>query len=299
MALKEIERLRERVDKDPGSKLFVPLAEEYKKIGMINEAIETLTKGLERHPSYMSAHVSLGKIYLDKGKLDEASAEFEKVVSAIPDNLYAHKKLAEIYSSLSMREKAIEEFKTVLKLNPLDWDAEKNLAVLEEGVTVQPEVAETVKGTVAEEKPSEIAVTESFRELTETTFEAEEETGETTGEVKLLETSGLASEEVLEESDFTMEEINETLGKEILEGSPIDLSVADSYVSQGQYAEALNMYKSILAIEPDNVHVLQRLEELKTLLELLGKGKEDLIAKMDNLLTGIRKRRDEFFRTLQ
>jgi tetratricopeptide (TPR) repeat protein len=298
MALEEIERLKERVNKDPNSKLFVPLAEEYKKIGMISEAIETLMNGLERHPSYMSAHVSLGKIYLDKGKLDEASSEFEKVVSTIPDNLYAHKKLAEIYRALTMREKAIEEFKIVLKLNPLDWDAEKNLALLEEGVSVQPEVSETVKGIVTEEKLSEVAVTESFEELTETPFQAEEII-ETTGEGELLDSSGLTSEDVSGESDFAMEEINETLKKEIPEESPIDLSVADSCVSQGRYAEALNMYKGILAIEPDNVHVLQRLEELKTLLELLGKGKEDLISKMNDLMNGIRRRRDEFFKTLQ
>jgi tetratricopeptide (TPR) repeat protein len=297
MALEEIERLKERVNKDPNSKLFVPLAEEYKKIGMISEAIDMLMNGLERHPSYMSAHVSLGKIYLDKGKLDQASSEFEKVVSAIPDNLYAHKKLAEIYRALSMREKAIEEFKMVLKLNPLDWDAEKNLALLEEGVSIQPEVAETVKSTVTEEKRAEVAITDSFEELTETPFQPEEEIVETKGGEELLETSGLTS--ASRESDFVMEEINETLKKEILEESPIDLSVADSCVSQGRYAEALNMYKSILAIEPDNVHVHQRLEELKTLLELLGKGKEDLIAKMNNLLNGIRRKRDEFFKTLQ
>ena len=300
MALEEIERLKERVNKDPNSKLFVPLAEEYKKIGMIDEAIETLMNGLDKHPSYMSAHVSLGKIYLDKGKLDEASSEFEKVVSAIPDNLYAHKKLAEIYRALSMRERAMEEFKMVLKLNPLDWDAEKNLALLEEGVSAQPEVSETVKGIVTEEKLSEVAVTESFEELAETPFQAEEEIVETTGEGELLDTSELTSEDVSGESDFVMEEINETLEKEIIpEESPIDLSVADSCVSQCRYAEALNMYKGILAIEPDNVHVLQRLEELKTLLELLGKGKEDLIAKMNDLLNGIRRRRDEFFKTLQ
>jgi tetratricopeptide (TPR) repeat protein len=296
MALEEIERLKEKVNKDPNSKLFVPLAEEYKKIGMIGEAIETLMNGLERHPSYMSAHVSLGKIYLDKGKLDEASSEFEKVVSAIPDNLYAHKKLAEIYGALGMMEEATEEFKIVLKLNPLDWDAEKNLALLEEGVSVQPGVSETVKGIVTEEKLSEVAVT---KELTETPFQAEEEIVERTGEGELLDASGLTSEDASGESDFALEEINETLKKDIPEESPVDLGVADSCVSQGRYAEALNMYKGILAIEPDNVHVLQRLEELKTLLELLGKGKEDLIAKMNNLLSGIRRRRDEFFKTIQ
>ncbi|HKZ57404.1 MAG TPA: hypothetical protein VJ024_06855, partial [Thermodesulfovibrionales bacterium] len=80
MALNELERLKERVDKDPSSKLFVPLAEEYKKAGMFEEAVDVLMKGLERHPNYMSARVSLGKIYIEKEMLNEAGQEFEKVV---------------------------------------------------------------------------------------------------------------------------------------------------------------------------------------------------------------------------
>jgi hypothetical protein len=39
---------------------------------------------------------------------------------------------------------------------------------------------------------------------------------------------------------------------------------------------------------------MQRIEELRALLKLLGKDKEELIAKLDSLLAGIRKRRDEF-----
>src|SRR4030043_117932 len=239
MGLEEIERLKERVDKDPNSKLFVPLAEEYKKIGMLDEAIETLSMGLKRHPSYMSAHVSLGKIYLDKNMLDEASAEFEKVIHTIPDNLYAHKRLAEIYSTLNMRDKELEK------------------------------------------TPSEL------EEMTELSVEG-----------NLSETEASVSGEA-EESVFAMDEITETLEKEVLEQSHIDLGVADSYISQGKYADALNIYKRLLSTEPDNVHVLQRIEELKNLLSLLGKGKEDLIAKMNSLLGGIRKREDEFFRTIQ
>jgi tetratricopeptide (TPR) repeat protein len=298
MALEEIERLKERVDKDPNSKLFVPLAEEYKKIGMLDEAIETLSEGLKRYPSYMSAHVSLGKIYLDKGMLDEASAEFEKVVNTIPDNLYAHRKLAEIYRELSLKEKAIEEFKKVIKLNPLDWDAEKSLATLVGEVPVQPDVTETVKGILETEKPPEMPATEPVKELQESPFGMEEEMIETSIEEELPEISASVSEDI-EESDFSISDIHETRGEEIFRESKIDLGVADSYISQGKYLDALNIYKGLLSIESDNVHVLQRIEELKTLLELLGKDKEDLIAKMNNLLNGIKKRRDEFFGTRQ
>ena len=128
MAFEDIERLREKVDKDPNSKLFIPLAEEYKKAGMYDEAIDVLIKGIERQPGYMSAHVSLGKIYIERDMLKEAKSEFEQVVSAIPDNLYAHKKLAEIYRDLGETDKAVEEFKTVLQLNPTDEWAAINLA---------------------------------------------------------------------------------------------------------------------------------------------------------------------------
>jgi hypothetical protein len=51
MAIDDIERLKEKIDKDPDSKLFVPLAEEYKKAGMFDEAIDVLTICLERQPN--------------------------------------------------------------------------------------------------------------------------------------------------------------------------------------------------------------------------------------------------------
>jgi tetratricopeptide (TPR) repeat protein len=131
MSSEEIERLREKTEKDPNSKLFVPLAEEYKKAGMYDEAIDALIKGLERQPAYLSARVSLGKIYIERGMLADAMAEFEKVIAAIPENLYAHKKLAEIYRELGDKDKAIREFKTVLKLNPLDEWAATSLSSIE------------------------------------------------------------------------------------------------------------------------------------------------------------------------
>jgi len=298
MALEEIERLKERVDKDPNSKLFVPLAEEYKKIGMLDEAVETLTRGLERQPGYMSAHVSLGKIYLDKEMLDEASAEFERVVSTIPDNLFAHKKLAEIYRALSIKGKAIEEFKKVLKLNPLDWDAEKNLAALEGEVTVQPEVTEAAEVIIKEERLSKVTTTEPVEELTDAPFTMEEEVTEAPLAEKLFETAPLTSEDV-KESNLAASGISEPLEGEIFKESQMDLDAADSYISQGKYLDALNIYKGLLSIEPGNVQVLQRVEELKTLLDLLGKDKEDLIAKMNSLLDAIKKRRDDFFGTTQ
>jgi tetratricopeptide (TPR) repeat protein len=131
MALKDIAKLKEKIEKDPNSKLFVPLSEEYKKEGMLDEAINVLLSGIEKQPGYMSARVALGKIYLEKEMPKEAQGEFEQVIKAIPDNLYAHKKLAEIYRSMGHTEQAVRSYKTVLKLNAMDEDAMINLSELE------------------------------------------------------------------------------------------------------------------------------------------------------------------------
>lgn len=302
MALQEIERLKERVDKDPNSKLFVPLAEEYKKAGMLDEAIDALMEGLARHPGYMSAHVSLGKIYLEKGMLSEAGAEFKKVVSAIPDNLYAHKKLAEIYRALSEREKAVAEFRQVLKLNPADEDAAKSLVILEGGFPVQPEVTKMVKAMMKEETPSEVPVSEPLKEMREAPIAMEEILEKPLEEQERLpEEEAITPEDVFEEFEepvFAVGDIHEALGKGVFEESRIHISDADRYISQGRYAEALNVYRRLLSIEPGDVYVLQRIEELRALLKLLGRGKEELISMMNSFLEGIKKRRDEFFRTL-
>jgi len=301
MALEEIERLKERLKKTPDSKLFVPLAEEYKKVGMFDEAIEILNRGLERYPNYMSARVSLGKIYLDKGMLSEAGAEFVKVVSAIPDNLYAHKKLAEIYRDLGESDKATEEFRKVLTLNPTDEDAARSLANREEKFVVHEEATEIVKAIMKEAKPHEVPISEEkedIKELGEVPLKAEEGIKETFEEQKgILEEEEFISEKGFEESEIALGDIEEVFEKGIFEESPISLSDADSYISQAKYAEALNVYRRILSVEPDNVNVLQRIEELKALLNLLGRGKEELIAKLNDFLEGIKKRQNEFFRS--
>ena len=67
----EIVKLSERLVKDPTSKLFVSLGEEYFKAGMLEEAVTSfLLDGLKIHPGFISAHLMLGKVYLEKKEKD-------------------------------------------------------------------------------------------------------------------------------------------------------------------------------------------------------------------------------------
>ncbi|HEX4438623.1 MAG TPA: tetratricopeptide repeat protein, partial [Thermoanaerobaculia bacterium] len=92
-----IRDLERRLDLDPGSRLFVSLAEEYRKVGRIKDALSALQKGLLAHPGYVAAQVALGRVYVEAKLTTDAIATFTKVLQADPGNLVAARSLADIY----------------------------------------------------------------------------------------------------------------------------------------------------------------------------------------------------------
>lgn len=55
------------------------------------------------------------------------------------------------------------------------------------------------------------------------------------------------------------------------EGPGPSIDEADLLISQGEHGAAMDIYNRLLSKNPDDVHVLQRIEDLKTLLKLIGK----------------------------
>ena len=92
-----IDELRRRVGNDPASVAFAALAEEYRRAGRHEDAISTCMVGLVRHPSYVSARVTLGRALVETGKYDDARVEFEHVLRLAPENLAAIRALAALH----------------------------------------------------------------------------------------------------------------------------------------------------------------------------------------------------------
>ncbi|HXX57065.1 MAG TPA: tetratricopeptide repeat protein [Thermodesulfovibrionales bacterium] len=317
MALEEIEKLRQRVEKDPNSRLFLPLAEEYRKSGMPDEAITVLLNGLKQHAGYTSARVALGRIYLEKNMLSEAQLEFEEVIRSVPDNLFAHRKLADIYRELGETEKAVTEYRTVLVLNPLDEDAQACLETLEtipsEGATsaLSPEG----KAAAARETLLEAAGGEETAEeiMEEGILAAELPEGEVTGIVK-SEDFGKEFEEFSRSLSQQLEDEPEAGVFVIGADSPepvhpagvsgevppsgegsyaamrAEIEAADSLITSGDYSEAINLYRGLLTRYPENRDLLQRVAELRAFLKLIGKGEELMIARLEAFREGIKRR---------
>ncbi|MBI3263928.1 MAG: hypothetical protein HYZ58_12370 [Acidobacteria bacterium] len=91
-----LEELRRRVARDPASIAFAHLAEEYRRCGRYEEAVETCRTGLGHHGAYLSARVTLARALMELGGLDEAHAELDFVLRTAPENLAALRTLSEI-----------------------------------------------------------------------------------------------------------------------------------------------------------------------------------------------------------
>lgn len=125
-----IEDLRRRVQADPASIAFAQLAEEYRRAGQYEEAVRTCRLGLARHPTYLSARVTLGRALIELDALEEAAAELDFVLQAAPENLAAIRGLAEIYHRRRQMPQALEYYRRALALARHDPDLEETVAHL-------------------------------------------------------------------------------------------------------------------------------------------------------------------------
>lgn len=119
----EIDRLALVLAKEPGSKAFIPLAEEYGKAGMWQEAAGVLEDGLKTYPNFITAMVALGRTYDQLNQPVKAKAILEEAVKLSPENLRAHRTLAKIYVAQGAKEAALLSCQVILSVNPHDQEA--------------------------------------------------------------------------------------------------------------------------------------------------------------------------------
>jgi tetratricopeptide (TPR) repeat protein len=115
-----LDELRRRVDSDPASIVFATLAEEYRRAGRFDEAVDTSRAGLRFHPTYVSARVTLGRSLMELGHHGQAERELRLVLKTSPDNLAARRALGDLYWRQSELVKALEEFQLAVSLAPAD-----------------------------------------------------------------------------------------------------------------------------------------------------------------------------------
>ncbi len=124
---------------DPLSTIFVSLSESYRKLGMHDEALSIVQKGLASLPDYGPGHVVLARIKCQQGDLKASEASFQKALDIDPDNLAALVGFSRLYLLQDNKVKARNLLLTARELSPADSVINKLLLSLP-GPEVEPEI---------------------------------------------------------------------------------------------------------------------------------------------------------------
>ncbi len=258
------QNLEERVRKDPSSRLFAPLADSYRKKGDTRRAIEILMGGLSNHPGYVSARVLLAKCYEDLGDWERAREEWLNVLKVDSGNLVALKGMGQICHWLRRPEESEKWFRLYLEHFPDDNVIRRNLERLESdsGSVTGPDEGWDRRGEDREAAAEEPPVVEPAEV-------------KTPGYAEPVVAGPDLEEHQFEEADATDRDLGgygeeyQAVGPEEIPGSDFEdesvetMTLAEIYAQQGFYERAIDIYKRILAHDPGNTRIGERLVELE------------------------------------
>ena len=129
--LSRLEELKKALTRDPASRQFLALADEYRKQGQTREAISVLERGLAQDPSAVAGHVALGRLFQLGGRLDEALASFHAALTLDPQNLVALRQTADVHLSRGDTIEAIKKLKLFRGLSPGDREVNELIRQLD------------------------------------------------------------------------------------------------------------------------------------------------------------------------
>ncbi|MFZ9595035.1 MAG: tetratricopeptide repeat protein [Bdellovibrionia bacterium] len=126
-----IYRYLKKYQEDPRSRVFAPLAEAYRKAGLVDEAIEIAREGLQIHPHFTGGRVALARALFDQKQYQQVIDELSSLILDHPDNLVAQKLVAESQLILGNLPAALEAYKMLLYFVPQDEETAKLVQEIE------------------------------------------------------------------------------------------------------------------------------------------------------------------------
>ena len=276
-------------EKNPRSRVFAPLAEIYRKIGMTDKAMEILSQGIRNHPAYVMGYMGLAFCYFDLKQFNLAYTTLRPFVEENRDNLRLQKLYADACLALFKKDEALETFKYLLFMNPRDKEVAAAVVLLEEEIEANHTVIHqpiVIAQEVFDEAPViEINfATEKLGSSPKDDFDDWKTVNLKTNEIpdkEIIKTNWQvqapialhletetehridASNENTEEQDLEIEfqTENETLHTPVVTHTLVDL-----YCGQGHLEKALEILDKILILNPYDQRTLDKKNEILLLI---------------------------------
>jgi len=157
----EIDKLEARFRDNPKGRNFAPLADAYRKAGLIDNAVDLCQNGLKLHPDYVSAYIVYARCLVDKKDDASALGVFTKVLELDGENIIALRGLAELAERNGRYEDEVGWLTRLLNADPMNGDAAEALG--------------RAKGKAASKAPAAAAPAASPAPMTKPELEIEHE----------------------------------------------------------------------------------------------------------------------------
>jgi len=253
-----IAKYEDQLERDPRSRVFAPLAEAYRKVGLIENAFKVLQKGIRYNPDYLLGYLTLAQCYIDKGEYPLSYSTLRPLAPLHRDNIRLQNLFAVSAEKTGNKSEALDTFKYLLFLQPKDDKVAYHVQRLEkelgESALYEEKAEEEIQFDIDALKPSP----ELDRALddwvqVDLNQEQEEDFEEWSTEVKKID-----------EEPVKVEVVEKPLEVEEVEATPvITHTLVDLYLQQGHKEKALELLEKIAEIQPENKDTQKRLEELK------------------------------------
>ena len=235
-----LKKLQKICDQNPTSILFARLADGLLQQGEVARAIEVCRRGLRYRPSYTAGHVVMGKCYQAAGHYEEARLAFQRVLQLDAGHLAARWYMGKIALQLGRDDLALKYFEQAHVRDPFS-----------------PELIEQIRKLKGEE------------------VEEEQDNGPDSGDHGVVSESEAFAQALLEKDvEDDLDVLVMSLKREPKSGGEAPViattTLAELYASQGLIQEAIAIFEQVIAREPDNEHIIARLDALRNLPESEG-----------------------------
>lgn len=276
-----LSRYLEQYRRQPGSRVFAPLAEAYRKLGMTDEALKVLKEGIKRHPGYVLGYLVLAQCYHDQKKSDAAYQTLLPLTPHHRDNPGLQKLFAQVCLELGNLEEALETFKYLLFLNPrdkyvatqvhaLEDDLQRKQVVRPQSVVLKAPPAASSQFGINED---DWAMVDFAPEKKEEVSEANEEDQWSMGSPSSMPAPVATKEDdwkvmsrSIDDDFFSDDEVTPEDAEAPLpeDTTPVaSHTLVDLYVAQNHIGPAIDLLENIIALNPSDRRSVLRLNELK------------------------------------
>lgn len=277
--------------KNPRSRVFAPLAESFRKLGMLEDAYKVLKEGIRNHPNYTLGYIVLSHCYYDEGKYELVYNTLRPIINQNADNISLQKIFAQACIHLGHLEEALDTFKYLLFMNPKDKFFAEQVKRLEDDLMVGHKKLSLDQLIKAPDMPQISERQDSFdddwvqvdfnrppKEEPKPLLEVVKPQVPSEDDQWVMKKSGLEDHPILKnesiqekglDDDFYADEfeeegdIDEVNASSISSDTPIvSHTLIDLYCAQHYYDKAIELLEKILELNPNDISSTQKLKKV-------------------------------------